>query len=429
MSRLRRAPAPPSPVAAALALGAALLGPAAAQGAEIRALGGTWDEQVSGIREEGGRLVLRTPQRALPLDEVKSVRFQDAAPARADRRGVAVLLTTGDVVRGTLQGWNDAASAVGVDSPGLGERVVSLELVRALLHDVTPERERELERGLEARAELDRVRLKDGGAAAGSIVRVDGGQVVVDTDRPGGTNIGTVRFDLDKVELVSIAPLDDPPAPPPGLRVVVHLVDGSSLRGRLVGMSPEKLELAHPLGGKDPLELAVARVRELTVQNGVFVYLSDLDPRPPVEQRFPPEFTYEPEVWGWRRDRAVTGGPLKLGGRTFEKGLGVHSYCALTYELGGEFAQLRATIGLDDSTRWLGEPGFGAVVFKVLVDGKPCREHPTGVVQKKGAPPAELVVDVTGAQSVTLVADFDPTSLHVLGRANWADAHLIKKGR
>ena len=28
---------------------------------------------------------------------------------------------------------------------------------------------------------------------------------------------------------------------------------------------------------------------------------------------------------------------------------------------------------------------------------------------------------------LTLVAGFDPTSLHVLGRANWADAHLIRK--
>jgi hypothetical protein len=162
------------------------------------------------------------------------------------------------------------------------------------------------------------------------------------------------------------------------------------------------------------------------VRGGQFVYLSDVEPAK-VKQHFPPEYTYEVDIWGYKKDTNVTGGKLRLGGRTYEKGLGVHSYCELSFKLDGRYSEFRSTIGLDDSTRYLGEPGFGAVVFQVYVDGKPAKEHPTGIVKRKGDKPTQIKINVTGKKSLTLIAGFDPTSLHVLGRANWADAHLIRK--
>ncbi|MCA8922696.1 MAG: NPCBM/NEW2 domain-containing protein, partial [Planctomycetes bacterium] len=167
-------------------------------------------------------------------------------------------------------------------------------------------------------------------------------------------------------------------------------------------------------------------VAELSVKNGSFVYVSDLDPAT-FKQEFPSGFVFNPETWGFKRDTNVTGGPLKLGGRTFEKGLGVHSYSELNYRLDGEFARFRCVAGLDDSVRRLGMPGFGGAVFRVLLDGKPAREvGEAGLGMRKDSDPKELVIDVSGVATLTLIVDFDPTSLHVLGRANWADAHLIR---
>lgn len=406
---------------AALAL--ALAGPAGA--AEIRALGGTHDEQVTAIREESGRMVVRTPQRAIPLDQVKSIRFQPAGPPRADRRGAKVVLTTGDAVRGQLQGGDEEELAL--SSQGLGDLRVRLGLVRAVIFDATPERERELELSLGQATEVDRVLLKVGGDARGSLVSLDGAKVVINTDVPQGSRVGTLQLDVSKVELVALAPMEDPPAAPAGLRVVARLIDGSHLTGKLSGLQGDELRLVHPLaaqGGELPLGLP--RVEELAVENGAFVYLSDLQPEG-VTQGFPPEYAYEVDVWTWKKDRNVTGGVLRLGGRAFDKGLGVHSRCVLTYRLDQSFKEFRAVIGLDDSTRYMGEPGLGAVVFRVLLDGKPAREYPNGVTQRKGQAPTELSVDVSQARTLTLEADFDPTSLHILGRANWADAHLIKR--
>ena len=83
-------------------------------------------------------------------------------------------------------------------------------------------------------------------------------------------------------------------------------------------------------------------------------------------------------------------------------------------------------IGLDDSVRFLGEPGMGSVRFRVLVDGKAVKEYTEGVLMEKGASPKKINVNVQGAKSLTLVADYGPL-LHILGRADWADAHLIRE--
>lgn len=396
---------------------------AAAQAAEISALGGKYDEQVTSIREESGRMVVRTPQRALPLDQVKSIRFQ-APAARQDRRGAKVVLTTGDVVRGQVQGGDE--ERVALASQGLGDVRIELGLIRAVIFDASPERERALEASLAEAADIDRVVLRDSGSARGSLVSIDGAKVVMNTDVQGGSRMGTMQFDVAKVEMVAIAPLEDPPARPSGLRVVARLIDGTSLTGRLIGLAGDEVELAHPLGQEGELTLGLSRMEELAVENGAFVYVSDLQPEG-VVQGFPPEFAYEVDVWTWKKDRNVTGGPLRLGGRVYDKGLGVHSRCVLTYRLDGAYKEFRAVIGLDDSTRYMGEPGLGAVVFRVLVDDKPAREYPNGIPQRKGQAPTEITVDVSNAKTLTLEADFDPTSLHILGRANWADAHLIKR--
>lgn len=403
---------------------AIVLGTGAASAAEISALGGSYDEQVTSIREESGRMVVRTPQRALPLDQVKAIRFQPPSAVRPDRRGAKVVLTTGDAVRGQVQGGDE--EQVALASQGLGDLRVELGLIRAVIFDATPERERELEASLPQTADMDRVVLKDGGSARGSVVALDGAKVVLNTDVQGGSRMGTLQFDISKVEMVAIAPLEDPPPRPAGLRVVARLIDGSALTGQLVGLAGDEVKLRHPLGQGGELTLGLARVEELAVENGAFVYLSDLQPEG-VTQGFPPEYAYEVDVWTWKKDRNVTGGALRLGGRAYDKGLGVHSRCVLTYRLDGAYKEFRAVIGLDDSTRYMGEPGLGAVVFRVLLDDKPAREYPSGVTQRKGQAPTELSIDVSNARTLTLEADFDPTSLHILGRANWADAHLIKR--
>lgn len=396
----------------------------AARAAEIQALDGTYRERIRSIRDGGSGLVVQTAERTLPLDSIKSIEFQPA-PVRPPRSAL-VILVGGDRLRGEISGGN--ADALTLKSSVFGEIQVSLEQIRAVVPEQAPADAVDALATVGAEAELDAVILTNEAEVLGTVARIDDVQVVIDTRKEmvgeGATGIGVREYSLDEVRLISVLPLDDPPPPPAGVHVVVRTVDGSVLRGVPIELQEGRLSLKHPLGDGKPLLLPLARVATLTVQNGRVVYLSDLEPTR-VEERFPPGYTYEAELWHFRRDENVARGPLRLGGRDYAKGIGVHSYSALTYALNGALS-FRAVVGLDDHVRFLGEPGFGGVVFKILVDGKPAREYPSGLALQKGDAPKEVLVDLSGARELTLIADLDPASLHVLGRADWADAHLVR---
>jgi hypothetical protein len=400
----------------------ALAGPALAAN-EIETLDGTHQERVLSIQGTGAKLVVKTADRSIPLDTVKSIRL--GRPGRVKAGQTKVVLGNGDWLRGALEAGNE--DQIGFKSQALGSLKISLETVRAVVIGAASlEQERSLEQRLLEKSEVDWVLLDNGGVVRGSIVKVDGAQVTIDSDTDGGSNMGTLPFDLVKVRMISIAPLDEPKKPDSALRTSVGLTDGSRLRGKPISLDGAKFVLAHALGKGGKLGISRQRISHISVENGRFTYLSDVRPGE-VEQRFPPEYTYEVRVWGWKRDTNVTGGPLRLEGVTYAKGLGMHSYCKLTYRLGGAYKRFKSVVGLDDGVKYLGEPGFGGVVFRVLVDGKPAPELSSGLRIRKGEKPKAISVNLSGKQTLTLIADFDPTSLHVLGRADWADAHLIKK--
>ena len=399
---------------------------AGAHAAEIQALSGTFQEEVQSILPGAdGKLSLKTPDRQLDLGTVKVVRFQESSSAQT-LRGLKVLLTNGDSLRGEILAppEDHDGESIALRSRALGNLNVPLGLTRALIPETTPESERKLEAKLDDQEASDWIMIRDGGLSTGTILEISDTGVVIEDERVGSQ----LTFAYTEMDIAVLALLDEPPATPSALHVVVRLVDGSVLTGVLDRLEKDAIYLRHPLAGKDKLlSIPVSRAAELAIENGSFVYLSDLDPVQ-VEQRFPPGWTFEVERWGWKRDASVDGGPLRLGGRTYEKGLGVHSYCKLSFPLGGNFKEFRAVVGLDDETRWRGGdvPNLGAVVFRVEVDGKPAKSLPEGLVRRKGEDPQEIKVDVTGASTITLIADFDPISLHILGRADWADAHLIK---
>lgn len=139
------------------------------------------------------------------------------------------------------------------------------------------------------------------------------------------------------------------------------------------------------------------------------VYLSDL------------EWTYAANGWGpVERDQelggtgAGDGGPLTLGGRRYEKGLGTNSPSLVRYRLGKRCQELTAEIGIDDAA---GE--IGSVVFQVWADGE--KLFDSGVVLRS-TPSRRINVDVTGRSEVRLwVGQVDEFGQD---HANWADARL-----
>ncbi|MBI3724049.1 NPCBM/NEW2 domain-containing protein [bacterium] len=427
-------------VAAALAM-ASLASPRASRADEVRDVSGRSEEQVVSISQEKGLTVVKTGSgRTIPLDKVKEISFDDAAPG--ERGSSTIVLANGDVLRGEIGAGTE--SAVEIDTPSLGKVKVDLDVIAAVFHDVAAEKEHKLvlkhlgklggapggER-FALKPNKDLLLLKSADAKTAGSVRTISRKGVVFPPTFEKTPVP-----LSQVEAVIFTGqaqkmLDEKlPAPAAGKTIVrLRCADGSVVTGTVSKLVNGKLELHHALG---ELTLPTSERKEvpgqlltLLVENGAFTYLSDLVPTK-VAESFPEGFDRDAQIFGWKRDaEVVSGEPLSLGRRTFEKGLGVHTQCSLTYDLRGAWSKLRVTVGVDDQASRAASAHAASVVFRVLVDGKPAKEIAAGLTKRTGEAPTDLEIKVEGAKSLELVVDY-ADSLHILGRADWADAHLVK---
>ena len=113
--------------------------------------------------------------------------------------------------------------------------------------------------------------------------------------------------------------------------------------------------------------------------------------------------------------RSVSGKPIRLGGVTYDGGIGVQAQSEFFGLLNGRASLFHALAGVDDQTE-----GRGSVLFEVWVDNE--KVFDSGVL-RGGMPPAEISVPLTGAQVMDLViTDAGDGNDHDL--ANWADAWI-----
>ena len=141
-------------------------------------------------------------------------------------------------------------------------------------------------------------------------------------------------------------------------------------------------------------------------------FLSDLNP------------TFASNAHGpYERDRsngeqgANDGGPIRLNGVTYPKGLGVHAHAELRYNLGGNYARFISDIGIDDEVG-----ASGSVVFEVWADGTRIFNSPT----MTGASQTQRVdVSVAGKNEIRLIVT-DAGNGNGYDHADWADAKLLR---
>jgi len=222
--------------------------------------------------------------------------------------------------------------------------------------------------------------------------------------------LGELDIAFDRLKtLVFAAHSGAAPAVPKGVYAVVHADDGSVVAGTIRSLAEGRLALGAAFG--QPLSLALDRIARIEFRGGRLIFLSDLEP---AEVKETPFFDL---VWRYRRDRSVDGNPLRLGDRSYRKGLGVHSRCELTYALDGAYRRFLADVGIDEE---VGEKGN--VDVAVLVDGQVRFERKA--VTGRDAP-LPVAVDVAGAKRLTLRVDFG-RDFDICDHADWAKARLIR---
>lgn len=373
----------------------------------------------------GGVSRLRLGTENVPLDELLFLRFPEFD---APLGGVELILRGGDRLVGKILRGGDERVEMSCRARTAGHVTVDLEYVRAIV--VRPSRVSETPSGrvtedlLKARPSADKLYLESGDVIDGIMesVQKDGIRFSSETLGPRA-----LLFGFAKVKAVLLAEFEEErveKAPTKGLRAAVHLTDGGRLTGELRELGKEELMLRHPRLGEMRMKTSV--VSEIAIRGGRCQFLSDLDPvrtKEYMDIPFGPKKGEESTYFPFKRDSNCTGKPLRMAGKTYSKGLGVHSYSLLEYELGGAYKQFRVTIGLDASAH--PAPGTnalgGSVVFRVYLDGKKIAVERLSYRD----PPRELGLPVAGGDILGLEVDFG-NFLSDLDRANWAYARVVK---
>jgi hypothetical protein len=200
---------------------------------------------------------------------------------------------------------------------------------------------------------------------------------------------------------------------------IFTLRDGSVIRGKIEGWGDGKIVIEHRVL-KRSITLEENNLISVTMKNGRYVYLSDIEfAEPPSERPYylPGDFKYEQYLFKVRRDQAQGGGPISLRGKVYAKGLGVHAISKLQYDLNRSYSRFIADIGVDDSAGDL-----ASVEFKVYADGKLVYE--SGVLRRStGTKTVDL--EVLNVRRLTLeVTAADNADIQ--DRANWANAKLVR---
>jgi hypothetical protein len=161
------------------------------------------------------------------------------------------------------------------------------------------------------------------------------------------------------------------------------------------------------------LETPLADVVRIDLSQGKLVYLSDLEPA-----RIETEhLVYVPPASArYGRDKSLKGTPLRVGRKTFAKGLSLHAKTILEYDVAG-YNFFRCTLGLDDSVTRV-----GSAAVRIEGDGK---ELFTQTVSLADARPREVELKITGVRRLRLMVDYGD-NLDLGDHVDFADARIMK---
>lgn len=111
------------------------------------------------------------------------------------------------------------------------------------------------------------------------------------------------------------------------------------------------------------------------------------------------------------------GGPIRIDGTTYEKGLGAHANSTIRFNLGGQCTQFHAVVGVDDQ-----QTSRGTIRFSVTGDDRVVVPE-TGVI-RANTPALTLEGDVTGVNELVLTVT-NAGDGNGNDWASWGDAYVI----
>ena len=191
---------------------------------------------------------------------------------------------------------------------------------------------------------------------------------------------------------------------------IYRMSSGDLFSAALQSLEEKTIKL-RSMWGAD-IEVPRESIVEVTGRNTRMVNLSELTPS--IVEQVP----FFDRKMTFVKDKSWNDRPLKLDGKTYTRGLAVHSRCFLTYDLAGEFSTFRAIVGFEE------EAGDrGRVVCRVIADEKELFAKPDFRSVEK---PVIVQVSVKGAKQLRIEVDFGEDE-DIGDRVIWANARLFRE--
>lgn len=189
---------------------------------------------------------------------------------------------------------------------------------------------------------------------------------------------------------------------------LITLADGDRFTGEPRGLAEGRLTVRTAFGAE--VTVPLEDVCALRWENPRVVYLDALAP-----QRESSAGILHPD-WPIVRNGNVVRGPLRLDGRTYARGLGVHAQAEISWTLARKYETFAACVGIDEAAA----PG-GNARFVVLADG---REVWSAGPVRGNEPVRQVRLPVADVDVLTLRVE-PGADADVGDWADWADARVI----
>jgi hypothetical protein len=262
------------------------------------------------------------------------------------------------------------------------------------------------------RTRADTVLLRNGDAVEGLLASLD-----CDSQLRVERNKKNVQVAFPKVAAIALSTDLTRLSPRAEPRARLVLADGCRLT--LANARVDGVQLTGSTTFGAEVSVPTEKIIALDLFQRRTVYLSDLKPVSYDSTSFLGTVRWPLVLDGSVVDGTSAGGDIRLGGSTYEKGLGMHSSSEVTFDLGGRYRRFEALVGLDDS-----RGRAGTVRAKVFV-GKQPRTLTWDKELTWNEGPRSVGINVEGAKELTLVVEFGRFG-DVQDHVNWAEARLIK---
>ncbi len=187
------------------------------------------------------------------------------------------------------------------------------------------------------------------------------------------------------------------PASVPATLCRVSDVFGNTLMAAAIAITPDGVTVT-TVAGATVKYASTAALSKLDYAQGNVAYLSDLDPQIEAPELPAEEKKLNPAA-PFLKDRSLSNEAIKLDNTIFPKGLCIAPDTVLTFNLGGDYTQFKATVGIDEN----GANATSAAKITIEADGQVLFSE----LLKRKDKAKSVVLTVKGVKQLRLIVEAD----------------------